>query len=66
MSSKHFLITLLFVAFQVATGQDRGECIDDTQEHIQFLNSTGDVNMINNLKLSPKQWNSLLKNHGNL
>lgn len=37
MSSKHFLITLLFVAFQVANGQDRGECIDDTQEHIQFL-----------------------------
>lgn len=37
MNAKHLCISLLFIAFQVANGQDKTECSDNSQEHIEFL-----------------------------
>ena len=37
MNTKHLFITLLLVAFQATNGQDKVECIDKSQEHLEFL-----------------------------
>ena len=37
MKTIHLFLTVLFIAVQTANAQDKTESIDDTQEHIQFL-----------------------------